>query len=131
MDDHEAPGKIKNIFDLKERLENIIGHNDAPKFNADHNHIKYATWVQAGIIDIYDNGQNYKYTMVANEPSPSSSSSSPVSSSSSSPVSSSSSSPVSSSSSSPVSSSYSSLVSSSYSPPVSSSYSPPVSSSSS
>ena len=97
MDDHEAPGKIKNIFDLKERLENIIGHNDAPKFNADHNHIKYATWVQAGIIDIYDNGQNYKYTMVANEPSPSSSSSSPVS------------------------SSYSSLVSSSYSPPVSSS----------
>ena len=73
MDDHVAPGKIKNIFDLKERLENILGHNDDLNFNATHNDKKYATWVQAGIIDVYDDGQNYAYTKVATEPTPASS----------------------------------------------------------
>ena len=53
---------INNIFDMRTALERIMESTTNPSFNADNQKKKYdASWKQAAIMEIYDDGQDYTY----------------------------------------------------------------------
>lgn len=57
-------GIINNIFDMRTELERLMGSIASPAFNAAKQIKKYdASWKQAAIMEIFDNGQDYTYTV--------------------------------------------------------------------
>ena len=58
-------GQINNIFDIRNKLEGVMGNNTHPNFNSERQHKKYdSTWKQAAIMEIFDDGRDYTYTIV-------------------------------------------------------------------
>jgi hypothetical protein len=54
--------KINNIFDMRDFLEKIMINMKIPYFNQYNN--KYKTWKEMAIMEIFDDGQNYTYTVL-------------------------------------------------------------------